>query len=236
MCAISSGNALPNVYIYSEYGVSKKEITHDYNGVKTIDITTGKRPITLSVDRKYVGREVSFLSKHIPDSTYQYEYGIGNETDEVSASNLNEKTLSSEFSFFSNSKMELYAGTKGKMFRHIPIREHCTIIPAMMNTEELFLVVESAVIRCICARDDNKDSIEYEDFAQRFKKVGRSQMVPIPRWADHIIRSLKNTHNNDLFQAVITTVKNGQIPIGVLLILRAIELEKIKGKLLGKAI
>lgn len=236
VCAISSGNELPNIYVYSDYGVSNKEITHDYNGVKAVDITTGKRPITLSVDRKYVGREVSFLSKHIPDSTYQYEYGIGNEMDEASTYNLDGRTLSSEFSFFSNSKMELFAGTKGKMFRHIPIRKHCTIIPAMMNTEELFLVVESAVIRCIRARDDTKDSIEYEDFVRRFKKIGCSQMVPIPRWADYIIRSLKNTHNNDLFQAVITTVKNGKIPIGVLLLLRAIELEKFKGKLFGKAI
>ena len=230
VCAVSSGNTLPNVYVYSEYGVSNKGIDHDYNGVKTIDISLGIRPITLSVDRKYVGREVSFLSKHIPDSTYHYEIGIGSSSlqDNSTCFNLTEKELSTEFSVISNSKMELYAGTKGKLFRHIPIRENTTIVPAMRNTTELYLVVESAIIQQVRCINRTKDNIPDGNLIRKFQRAGRNHMVPIPRWADCIIRSMKNDHNNTLFDLVILTIKNGQIPVGVLQLLYAIKLERTK--------
>ena len=228
VCAVSSGNTLPNVYVYSDYGVSNKEISHDYNGIKTVDIISGKRPITLSVDRKYAGREVSFLSKHIPDSTYHYEIGIEAGQETKSLINLSEKDLSTEFSFLSNSKMELYAGTKGKLYQHIPIRESNTIITATKNTVEIFLVVESTVIHHVRCRDERQSFIMYDDLILQLQKARNSLLVPIPRWADYLVRSLKNSHNNDLFDAVAATIANGKIPVGVLQLLRATELEKAK--------
>ena len=223
VCAVSSGNSLPNVYIYSEYGVSSKEICHDYHGVKTIDITAGSRPITLSVDRKYVGREVSFLSKGIPDSTYHYEIGVGNDQGYISWETLSKKELSSEFSIFSNSKMELYVGSKGKLFRHIPIRNNNTIVPAMRNTEELFLVVESAVIKHVSCKDKVSERFVNADLIKQLQAVGKSQMVPIPRWADYIIRSLKDSHDQTTFELIISTIDNGLIPMGILRTLRSFE-------------
>ena len=233
VCAVSSGNVSPNVFVYSDYGVSNKEINHDYNGVKTVDIVLGKRAITLSVDRKYAGREVSFLSKQIPDSTFHYDIGIRTGQNNTSLNNICEKDLSSEFAFLSNSKMELYAGTKGKLYRHIPIRESTTIVNAIKSTVELFLVVESAVIHHVHCRDDRQKSIEHDDLLPQLKEARSSQMVPIPRWADYVIRSLKNSRNT-LFDIVMSTIANGKMPIGVLQLLRTIELERANKHVMDK--
>ncbi len=226
LCAVSSGNIMPNVYVYSEYGASKKRISHDYNGVKTVDIALGERPITLSVDRKYVGREVSFLSKQIEDSTYEYEISIENERGNIPWINIDSKVLSSEFSFFSNGKMELYTGTKGKAFRHIPIRDSVTIVPAIRKTEELYIVVESAIIHQIKCEDEINESIKEKKIIQRFAIARNSKMVPLPQWADYTIRSLKNSHKSALFETVMSTVKNGKVPLGVLRLLRTIKIDR----------
>ncbi len=228
ICAVSSGNAFPNVYVYSEYGISKKEINQDYYGIKTVDITVGSRPITLSVDRKYVGREITFLSKRIPESAFQYEISIDNGKSLLPVFNLTEKELSSEFSLISNSKMELYAGTKGKSYRHIPIREDATVVPAMRGTVELFLVVESTIIQMVHCINETADSFVDENIIQQIQRAGRDHMVPMPRWADHTIRSIKNSHNNTLFNLVIATVNKGKIPIEVLKLLHGINLERVK--------
>ena len=227
LCAISSGNAHPNVYSYSEYGVEKiNKNINDYNGVKTIEVVSGKRPVTLSVDIKYVGREVSFLSKSISESKYYYETDIKNKSTVLSWDNINEKVLSSEFSFVSNSRMELYIGSKGKIFRHISIREQSTPIPPIKNSVELYLITESVIIRQVKCVKETEHNINYEKLVTRLHEAKMTQMISIPRWAEYTIRTQRNFHNNFLFNSIVSTIKNGQIPIGVLKLLRTAALEE----------
>ena len=228
LCAISSGNEVPNVYVYSEYGVSQKELGQDYNGIKTVKVSVGITPTILSVDRKYVGREVSFVSETISHTPFLYEIGYSGKGGVKPWDEVRKDELSSEFSFISNSKMDLYIGLSGKAFRHIPIRAERTLIPATKSLFELFVVVGSLIIKHIDYKAEVKPTRVDEGFVDRLYGLRKVQLVPIPRWVDSFVRRLKSTHNYDLFQAVVAIMENGMIPVAALPIIRTIELETKK--------
>lgn len=224
ICVVSSGNAEPSVYIYSEYAVKKMDIQHGYDGIGTIELLLGSRPIVLSVDRKYVGREMTFSNAVIPPSDYSYEINIKDETDEIIPfEELDKKKLSSTLSVVSNSKMELYIGTEDKMFRHVPIRDSITAIPTMELLNSLYMFVESGVIKKWEYSSENKVGLN-TICTERIINSKKGNMVPVPRWADYIIKKFRNDGRKELYKAVMTTVSNGRIYADTLKQLRLFEL------------
>lgn len=228
ICAVSSGNAEPSVYVYSEYAVKKMEIQNDYDGIATIELLLGSRPIVLSVDRKYVGREITFSHATIPPSDCSYEISIKDETDEIiPIDELDREKLSSTLSFVSNSKMELYIGTENKIFRHVPIRDSITSIPTIELLNSLYIFVGSGIIKKLKYNLENE--VEFDTiFTERIINSKKGNMVPVPRWADYIIKSFRNDDRKELYKAVMTTVSNGRIYTDTLKQLRLIELGSTK--------
>lgn len=225
LCAVSSGNINPNVYVYSDYGVHKKEIHRDYSDVCTVELSLGKRPVTLSVDRKYVGREVTFFSKEIPRSKYVYELRLTSIAgDAVIWENVDEKFLSTNFVLQSNSKLEMYIGSKDKCYRHINIREKTTVIPARANTNEIYLVVESGIIRQLRINKPIGNQDDDERLLELIRASRKGCMVSIPRWADAMIRDFKRNHNEAMYDVVVSATMNGKIYVEVLRKLRMLEL------------
>lgn len=225
LCAVSSGNTNPNVYVYSDYGVYKKEIQRDYSDICTVELSLGKRPVTLSVDRKYVGREVTFCSKEMPRSKYVYELGLTSIAgDAVIWENVDEKLLSTNFIFQSNSKLEMYIGSKDKCYRHINIREKMTVIPARANTNEIYLIVESGIIRQLRIKNLTGNQENDERLLELIRASRKGCMVPIPRWADAMLRDFKRNHKEAMYDVVVSATMNGKIYIEVLRKLRLLEL------------
>ncbi len=226
-CAVSSSSAIPSVFVYSDSGVSEVKVNKSINGINTIDVRVGGRPVTLSVDRKYVGREVSFLMKSQPQCDFDYRFELGDRKgNRFPWKDINSKLLSDDFVVFSNSRMELYVGTSNKELRRFPLKSAETIVPAMKNSVELFFVVESRVVYHYRCDNRNAKHIENDSLCAQIQKIRCGQMVPIPRWAWSYICSLRIKHNEDLFTAIMSKTLNGKIDIRVLGLIRVMSLMK----------
>lgn len=185
ICAVSSGNNNPDVYTYSDRGVLKTPLKKTENDSLIVDLTLRNSPITLSVDRKYVGREITFQKKKIIRTNYSYDIGVSNSSE--TSKTLNELTrtdLSSDLTVISNGKIELYLGTMDKKYRHISIRENETFIPKQDEIHEFIVIVEDGIYKYIVFEEDKfvkiiENDLEYEKLFELLK----GDMVPIPRWA-----------------------------------------------------
>lgn len=226
VCGVSSGNNKPNIYIYSDYGVNQKKAESTANGIWMVEVSAGKRPVTLSVDRKYVGREATFLFKDIPVSNNICEADLLSDRGEtIEWANVDERFLSGKFTIRSNGKMELYTGSREKNYRHISIREAITQIPARENTQELYLTNGEGILRHICISNKSEIIDDLAIIATKIRNSRKCRMVPIPVWADAMIRSLKRHHSLKLYDSIMAFIENGNIPVEVLKQLRLAELE-----------
>ena len=218
LCAVSSKSSNPNVFVYSESGVSNISVENEFN-ICTVNVNIGKRPVTLSVDRKYVGREITFSSLvDLPQSNQQYNIALGYDYP-VSWNDVDKELLSSEFGVFTNCKMDLFAGTRNKQFREIAIREAHTIVPEIKGTEELFFVVGSGIVMHFKLDRPNKTPFDTNELANKIQESKNGPMVPIPRWAWFYITTFRNKHS-DVYSALMSSTINGKIYSGVLRLLR----------------
>ena len=226
-CGVSSGNAVPNVYVYSDYGVNQKKVNQMSTGIWTVEVHVGKQPVILSVDRKYVGREVTFLyRKEASKKSFRYDvYLTDHDGKIVDWKDIDTEFLSDGFSIVSNSKMELYTGTRDKSFRHMSIRKPITAIPSRVNTYELYLTSGEGVVRHVYSPLDLKVPFDIDELVDMIRNLRRSRRVPIPVWADAMIRRFKREHFRTIYESIMSTVDNGTIPIDVLKQLRIIEMK-----------
>jgi len=225
ICAVSSGNAEPNVYSYSNYGVQKKELKQDFSSVYTVDVTVGKLPVMLSVDRKYVGREVVFLAKGLEDGSYAYKYGVKDDSEDLLQMDaVTNDRLSGGFTFEANSKMEMYLGCKDKTYRYVLLREQESVVPAISRMEEIFLLVESGVVFYHRCESRNNRKWKKEELQDLLRVSQAGALVPLPRWAEYYIRSLRNVADRQSLDTVIRTISNGKIHAEALLHLRRLYL------------
>ena len=191
-----------------------------------VEFSVEKKPIIVSVDRKYVGREVSFMTKKIPQRRSQYEFHIGIDSQEkIPLDELDMNRLTPKFTFHSNGKVEVFVGSKNKIYRHISIREKITEIVDQKNIEELYIVAETSIVKKILCPSTKSQKEDIEAIAERIIHLRRTKMVPVPRWIDHTLRVLKNTHYFRLYEAVRSTIYNGRLPDEVLRVLREMRLD-----------
>lgn len=227
ICAVSSGNEKPNVYVYSEYSVKKISIQQEYGKVATISLTLGNRPTIISVDRKYVGREMVFIKTTLQKNEYKYDLNIKKQIDDlVPFDDFIFDGLLTDISFVTNGKMEMYIGNENKIFRHVAIRDYFTHISLNPTLDSIYILVESGIIKC-WERALSND--KHNNTAVVIDKIVNSQkgcMVPIPRWADYMIKGFKLEGDTDLYNATIALIKNGRIHIETLKQLYSIKLNK----------
>ncbi len=232
VCSISSGNENPNVFSYS--GSNTRKIGTELFSKTRICRLNLDSPQTLSVDRKYVGREVTFLSKTIRSRDYSYQLTLKNKEDEIPWKEVDGNSLSQGCVLSSNSRMETYVGTQDKIFRHIRIRDNETEIPAERNLAELYFITrDGGLIRHLSfepahSNIQNNAAFNNQDFDKSFANqiyaTRHGRMVPTPRWVDFVIRTLKNNYQESAYAAVMSAISNGKIYVNTLEKLRAIEL------------
>ena len=226
--AISSPNERPNVFLYSDYGVSRKNISHVINGISIFELTVRSHPVTLSVDRKYSGRETTYISKPLHRINLDYQVGIKDNSRILSLSEVDKELLSLGCSFLSSSKMELYVGSKDKVFQHFQISNPETTIKASADVSELFLTVASGIIHHISYEADTCDNEDLLDnIILRIKSSRYGSMVQIPVWADYTIRSLKSRNQLEIYSTIMSTISNGKIPTHTLEVIRFLQISGI---------
>ncbi|WP_406038821.1 hypothetical protein [Succinimonas sp.] len=212
LCAVSSGNKNPCTYIYSEKGVQKKEIDYKINDVNIVKINICNKPVCLSVDRKYTGREISITSKDLPVSTHRYKIHIEDKNGKIfSIKELEKKIFTQELLFVTNAKCELSLETKSKKCRLIAIREEYTKIPPVIDCNEIFLLIEKAVIMQFKVNDIKVLNTDQEFFKNLVNSVNMGVLVPIPRWCISMVHRFKINNQNELYELITSSFVNGKI-------------------------
>lgn len=225
VCVVSSGNDEPNVYSYSGNAVYKKGVKTISRGVHIVELSLGLYPMVLSVDRKYVGREVTFIAKTLQHSGYSYRFSYINfagEENELTKISKNE--VIKGFLLKSNSKFDIYLGTSKKVYKHFSVREQQTSITETHGITEISLIIGSNVYDCIKFANEITLETDINIFFQTIIASARGQLIPIPVWVNHILQYLRNNQYEQLYQAIVGTMVNDMLHIETVRQLRLLDL------------
>lgn len=225
ICFVSSGNDEPNVYSYSGNEVFRKEVKTISNGIHTVELSLGLHPTVLSVDRKYVGREVTFIAKTLQHSGYSYSFSYINSTgEENELTKISKNEVTKGFLLKSNCKFDIYLGTPEMVYKHFSVREQQTSINESQGITEISLIIGSNVYDCIKFANDITLDSDINIFSQTIIASARGQLIPIPVWVNHLLQYLRNNHYEPLYQAIIGTMVNDMLHIETVRQLRLLDL------------
>ena len=225
ICLVSSGNDEPNVYSYSGNAVYRKEVKTISKGIHTIELSIGSYPTILSVDRKYVGREVAFIAKALQRSSYSYSFSyINSAGEENELTKISKNEVAKGFLLKSNSKFDIYLGNSEMVYKHFSVREQQTSITENQGITEISLIIGSNVYDCIKFANDIVLDTDINIFSQTIIASARGQLIPIPVWVNHILQYLRNHRYEQLYQAIVGTMVNDMLHIETVRQLRLLDL------------
>lgn len=217
-CAITSGNDEPTVYSYVGNQVLNVPVHTENNGEKHIYVSPSTFDTVLSVDRKYVGREIVFRAKEIAPSLGQYEYSFSDaEHAAIEITRMSWSTFAKGGSISSNAKMDLYIGSVDHNYLHIPLRDIETQLPTFQNLREIILQAENGTIgsyRLSIPNNENKKGValDWEDICNQFY----GEYVHIPRWAYQVIETIRKNGSTKVAKKIMARAINGKLPIGII--------------------
>lgn len=225
ICAVTSGNAVPTVYTYSETTAYRKDILTTGSGVHTVELSIGQYPTIFSVDRKYVGREVTFIAKELTRSKYTYDFSyVDSNGKKTELSKISENVISKGFIVESNSKFDLYFGTVDMVYKHFTIIDKHTLIPDIQGISEVCLLTGTSVFNRIILKKDMVSLSYIGDISERIISSAKGSLIPIPIWVNYILRYLKNNNYDELYDSIIKTTIDGKIHIETIRQLRLLDL------------
>lgn len=225
ICVVSSGNDEPNVYSYSGNAVYRKEVKNISKGIHTVELSLGLYPTVLSVDRKYVGREVTFIAKTLQHSGYSYCFSYINSAGEESElTKIRKNDVAKGFILKSNSKFDIYLGTSEMVYKRFSVREQQTSITENQGITEISLIIGSNVYDCIKFDNDITLDTDITIFSQTIITSARGQLIPIPVWVNHLLQYLRNNQYEEIYQAIVGTMVNNMLHIETVRQLRLLDL------------
>ncbi len=225
VCVVSSGNDEPNVYSYSGNAVYREKVKTISKGIHTVELSLGLFPTVLSVDRKYVGREVTFISKALQRSGYSYSFSyINSAGEENELSKIRKNEVAKGFLLKSNSKFDIYLGTSEMVYKHFSVREQQTSITENQGITEISLIIGSNVYDCIKFDNDIILDTDITILSQTIIASARGQLIPIPVWVNHLLQYLRNNQYEQIYQAIVGTMVNNMLHIETVRQLRLLDL------------
>ena len=225
VCAVSSGNDKPNVYSYFGNAVYRKEVKTISKGIHTVELALGLYPTILSVDRKYAGREITFVAKALHRSNYSYNFSFISSTGEKNElTQISKREVSKSFLLESNSKLELYLGTSEMVYKHLSIRKHQTLISDNQEIAEISLLIGSNIYACINLNKKTLSNTNLNSFSHTIIASAKGSLIPTPSWVNHILQYLKGNRDEQIYQAIIKTMVNDKIHIETVRQLRLFDL------------
>lgn len=216
-CAVTSGNDDPSVYSYVGNQVWNIPVHTDRNGEKHIYVKAGATDTVLSVDRKYVGREIVFRTKDIISSKSQYEFSFMDSDGKInSIDELANNVFSHGGSVCTNAKMELFLSSVDHTYLHIPLRSDNVLLPTFQNLHEILLLVDGGIIYShrLQPQPIQQDGDNCGIQISRSSYLG--EYIPVPRWAFHLIKVLQKNGSQRIAQEILSHIVNGKLPVGVI--------------------
>ncbi len=222
-CAITSGNDDPSVYSYVGNQVLSIPVQKDRNGEKHIFVKAGAIDTVLSVDRKYVGREIVFREKTLAYNTAIYDFGIRSHHGKaVLPGEMIHDDLSDGGILSSNSKFDLLLGSTDHNFLRIPVRANETLLPSISNLKILLVSVEGGVLYSQSVINpvlvNQEEYVDIQNLVQQF----RGEYIPVPRWVCTLLNDLSRKGLTSVAQAITGHISNGKLPTGAIKALQAI--------------
>lgn len=216
-CAITSGNDDPSVYLYVGNQVLNIPVQKDRSGEKHIFVKASSIDTVLSVDRKYVGREIVFRAKDVIPSKSHYDFLlIDSDGNAIPQDKMEDNAFSHGGSISVNAKMELFLGSLDHNYLHIPLRSDNTLLPTFQYLYEILLMVDGGVVYShrlqIQSKEPNGD--KYGMVVSPNSYCG--EYVPVPRWAFHLIEILRKNGSPVIAQEILAHIVNGKLPIGII--------------------
>lgn len=206
-CAVVSGNEIPKVFLYTSSGTSELKIMQNA-GCGTVVIPTYENA-AVSVDRKYVGRELNFSKGQERISVAEVEISLVDSNGNV----LNKENISAEmiapgFEISSNLKAELYVQSYDNVFQRVLIRENHTHIPARRHPYSLIVMSEGTVLKEYLVKipEEKYRKLQRLDISAVCQH-NHGVFVPVPRKILYLLE------RNPELKSII---KNGKIHQGVL--------------------
>lgn len=206
-CSVVSGNETPKVYVYTAGGVSELSIEQSGN-CRTVTVPT-REDITVSVDRKYVGRELDFSKERECISVAEAKFFITALDGEIlDEEKITSKMIEYGFEISANLKAELYVQSCDNVYQRVVIRQAQTQVPARRYPHSLVFISEGIILKKCSITDSVKKTgnIEQLDISA-LSRHKHGVFVPVPREIKPII---------ELNQKLKTVIKNGTIQRGIL--------------------
>lgn len=225
VCVVSSGNFEPSVFSYSGNSVYKKDVKTISKGVHTVELSISTHPSILSVDRKYAGREVTFIAKMLNRSSYLYDFTFINSAGEKNElTELSDSDVAKGIIIQSNSKFDLYLGTAEMVYKRFAIREQQTSISENKGITDIYLLIGSSIYDCIKFNKEVAADADENILSQTIMASAKGQLISVPVWVNQILQYLKNNKYEQLYQSIIRTMVNDKLHIETVRRLRLLDL------------
>lgn len=220
-CSVSSGNDEPNVFKYDGNNVSSLTVDSYERGIHTVDFSVTSKEAVFSVDRKYAGREICFQAKQITYPKFEYIFSVEKENGSLQEwEDVTRDFFSEAFFVNSNARMEMYIGSRDKVFRHISVRESQASVAAWYNAAEVLFVVGNGVLKHFQISDTNKaERIKKQLTMDKIRESIGGEQVPVPYWVANMLLIWRKEGFGNIFEEVKRMTGNGKIPIRLLEIL-----------------
>lgn len=219
-CAVKSGIDTPTVYSYFGNQVYTVPIHSDGNGENHILIKAGASDTVLSVDRKYIGREVAFRLKKITPSTHKYEYSFSSPNGGlIELESMTGKSFAQGGNISSNSKIELCLGSVDHTYLHIPIHMDTLALPTFQNLKEILIFVDNGILFAHPIQLPQQAELDNVKLLEDFQNHCYGIYVPVPRWVFHLVTILKREGQIVFVSTIKNYLIDGRIPLGALKVL-----------------
>lgn len=216
-CSIRSGNDTPNVFYYAGNNASSMMISKEHSTFLA-EIPLVQSTATVSVDRKYVGREITFRQKAVKYPSFQYEIEIASsDGSQIILDDVTDKDVEHGIRITSNAKFDICIGSINNIWQSTPVREENTEIAVRNDPRDMALIVEHGVMAYYRIRNIIKNTgLAIPISISEIRKYGCGAAVPLPRWAAFFLQKCYYAGNIDFVNAVYSLIHDGKVPIGVL--------------------
>lgn len=216
-CSVISGNDTPNVYFYSGDSVSQQNVVED-----SVILPFYGSEIAVSVDRKYVGREMFFRRYLRNDHTFSYEFSLEDSNGHIlDLETFSQASLSKVSVVKANAKMELVIGCKGHVYQNVTIRQERTIMPELEYPEAVYLGVrenDEYSIFFYCRIEEISSTVQLDQVGIliALKRYRYGPLIPAPAWVAWFIKDCRKKGNIELARYICSEINGGKIYLGLL--------------------
>lgn len=220
-CSVTTGNSEPVVYSYNGNAANPVPVHSDEHKNHTLKLPLYSSELVVSVDRKYVGREVAIHNKTMAPHNYYYDlFFLKEDGNALDMGNLHSSDVEAGFEINTNAKMDAVLWRADFTSQRIPLRSSKTIIPPGKSTASIAFMVENAVIFAIeTITGRESPNVPEEDLLNFLSQNLRGVRVPVPYW----VRLIRNKYRNQECHAVVElidrNIQSNKAPIGLIRVL-----------------